>query len=361
MLETVLERLERLEDRFGQGRRKDNSKQRSECYNCHKLGHFCTRNAQKEQQSQNAREERYSDKRAKGLAGLQKASEVPADDKGQVTSMRADESVNEPFEVVGKSRVGKGCSSRQVSIAENVKIPGQAEMLIDVYVNRVEEDDFDKEAEYLVEPNDSFAEKYKLMMASTLVDINKDTTCKVRVLNPFSHSVTSRQDAIIGKAEKIEGVCNMIVEKENPNESENLKCIRRVDVASPPDIKDMPFKLATEDEVPDHLKELFKRSTKNRTEKEKQAVAALFVKYGNTFSKHEWDIGLTHLNEHSIDTGNAQPIRQRPRRVPLAFASEEKQAIEDLLKKGVIQKSTSPWSSPIVLVRKKSGAVRPLC
>jgi rRNA-processing protein FCF1 len=40
MLETVLERLERLEDRFGQGRRKDYSKQRSECYNCHKLGHF---------------------------------------------------------------------------------------------------------------------------------------------------------------------------------------------------------------------------------------------------------------------------------------------------------------------------------
>ena len=51
-------------------------------------------------------------------------------------------------------------------------------------------------------------------------------------------------------------------------------------------------------------------------------------------------------------------MKQRPRKVPLAFADEEK-AIDDLLAKGVIRKSTSPWASPIVLVRKKSGAVRP--
>jgi hypothetical protein len=55
------------------------------------------------------------------------------------------------------------------------------------------------------------------------------------------------------------------------------------------------------------------------------------VKYRDTFSKDEWDLGLTHLAEHSIDTGDAKPIKQRPRRVPMAYASEEKKAIEDLL------------------------------
>lgn len=43
----------------------------------------------------------------------------------------------------------------------------------------------------------------------------------------------------------------------------------------------------------------------------------------------------------------------------MAYAEEEKKAIEDLLQKGVIQKSTSPWASPIVLVKKTSGAIRP--
>ena len=43
----------------------------------------------------------------------------------------------------------------------------------------------------------------------------------------------------------------------------------------------------------------------------------------------------------------------------MAYAKEEKKVIEDLLEKGVIRKSTSPWASPIVLVRKKNGTVRP--
>ena len=62
---------------------------------------------------------------------------------------------------------------------------------------------------------------------------------------------------------------------------------------------------------------------------------------------------------HRINAGSAEPIKQPPRRVPLAYAAEEKQAIEDLKAKGVIRDSISPWASPIVLVRKKDGGVRP--
>ena len=45
--------------------------------------------------------------------------------------------------------------------------------------------------------------------------------------------------------------------------------------------------------------------------------------------------------------------------MPLAFAADEKKAIEDLKAKGVIRDSVSPWASPIVLVHKKDGGVRP--
>ena len=68
---------------------------------------------------------------------------------------------------------------------------------------------------------------------------------------------------------------------------------------------------------------------------------------------------MTNLAEHAIETGNAAPIKQHPRRVPLAHAKAKKQAIEDLKAKGVIRESTSPWASPIVLVAKKDGGVRP--
>jgi hypothetical protein len=67
---------------------------------------------------------------------------------------------------------------------------------------------------------------------------------------------------------------------------------------------------------------------------------------------------MTDLTERKINTDGSLPIKQRPRRVPLAYTEDEKRAIEDLLHKGVIRKSTSTWASPIFLV-KKSEAVRP--
>ena len=70
-------------------------------------------------------------------------------------------------------------------------------------------------------------------------------------------------------------------------------------------------------------------------------------------------MGLTHLTAHAIKAEGAAPIKQPPRRVPMAYAEDEKRAIEDLKAKGVIRDSSSPWASPIVLVKKKDGGVRP--
>ena len=43
----------------------------------------------------------------------------------------------------------------------------------------------------------------------------------------------------------------------------------------------------------------------------------------------------------------------------MAYADDEKRAIQDLKAKGVIRESTSPWASPIVLVKMKDGGLRP--
>jgi hypothetical protein len=40
--------------------------------------------------------------------------------------------------------------------------------------------------------------------------------------------------------------------------------------------------------------------------------------YKNAFSKDKKDIGTTDMIEHCINTGDARPIRQHPRRIPLA-------------------------------------------
>jgi hypothetical protein len=50
----------------------------------------------------------------------------------------------------------------------------------------------------------------------------------------------------------------------------------------------------------------------------------------------------------------AKPIRKAPYRVPFALRKEIQNQVQDMLAKGVIEESVSPWSSPGILVPKKS-------
>ena len=95
------------------------------------------------------------------------------------------------------------------------------------------------------------------------------------------------------------------------------------------------------------------------TQPEQDQVKETLQAHSGTFSQHEFDIGLTSLTEHSIDVSSQKPIKQPPRRVPTAFAEEEEKVIKQLEDQGIIRPSTSPWASPIVLVRKKADKVRP--
>ena len=54
---------------------------------------------------------------------------------------------------------------------------------------------------------------------------------------------------------------------------------------------------------------------------------------------------------HEIDTGSNTPIKQNPHRSPYAHREESERQIDEMLEKGIIRESTSPWSSPIILVK----------
>ena len=71
------------------------------------------------------------------------------------------------------------------------------------------------------------------------------------------------------------------------------------------------------------------------------------------FSLEPGEHGDTSLITMEIDTGNASPLMQPPRRMPFMVREEVARQLRSMQQEGVIRPSNSPWSSPVVLVRKK--------
>lgn len=90
---------------------------------------------------------------------------------------------------------------------------------------------------------------------------------------------------------------------------------------------------------------------------EQDRVLSLLGEFKEMFTERP---GCTNLVQHGIDTGEAQPWKCNPRPVSPAKRQATDAALDELLKEGIIRRSTSPWGFPVVLVRKKDGSWR-LC
>ena len=84
-----------------------------------------------------------------------------------------------------------------------------------------------------------------------------------------------------------------------------------------------------------------------------------YGEYGEAFSKNNEDIGRTKLVKMDIDTGDSPPVSSRPYTLPLKHYEWVQREIESLEHAGVITKSMSKWTSPIVVVLKKSAPGEP--
>lgn len=96
------------------------------------------------------------------------------------------------------------------------------------------------------------------------------------------------------------------------------------------------------------------------TDFQQQQAKSLLQKYSTAFSSGEGDLGCTSLIEHEIHLLDEAPVRQRYRRLPPSQYEAVKAHIQGLLDQGVVKQSSSPYSSPIVVVQKKDGSIR-LC
>ena len=110
--------------------------------------------------------------------------------------------------------------------------------------------------------------------------------------------------------------------------------------------------------LPAHLAEMLEASSRDLSPDQRDEVRTLLTTYADVFSAHDQDLGRTSVIEHHIETGDACPVKVPPRRIPIHKRQEVEDTVRQLSEQGLIEPSFSPWSSALVLVRKKDGSLR---
>ena len=236
----------------------------------------------------------------------------------------------------------------RVKCAISVTVPPATEKLIWASVENPPSGD-----EYLVEPSEGFEESSSLKVAASLHCPGQDMI-RVRVMNPLSEVIQVHEGQTLGFAFEVVELQRVIQEC---RDEQKKSAVRTVGVGASAEI-DGPINLQ-DAELPEHLVELYESICQNVDDTDELlTIRKLLIKFQDGFSKGKFDLGQTSVVEHAIDTGSSHPIKQRPRRTPVAFWGEEEKEVKAMLEQGIIEPSNSPWSSPVCLVQKKDGSTR---
>ena len=182
-------------------------------------------------------------------------------------------------------------------------------------------------------------DKTGLMMAYGLVNVENEII-PLRLMNATDTVCKVKKNTITARLEAVDPKNSVVTETKDLND--------KVDVNN----------VCTTQDIPPHLTELYENSCKNLNELEKTKFRALLIKFKDAFSKHPKDIGTTPLIEHTIDTGDATPIKIPPRRIPISKLKQAEQEMAEMADRQIIEPSDSAWCSPVVLINKPDGSLR---
>ena len=110
-------------------------------------------------------------------------------------------------------------------------------------------------------------------------------------------------------------------------------------------------------EIPTHIKGIHMEGL---TPAQKQMALKLLAEEADSFAKDDNDVGCITDLELDLDLEDQTPVQKNYIAVPKPLYPEVKAHIEDLLNRNFIKRSSSPYSSPVVCVRKKDQNLR-LC
>ncbi len=98
----------------------------------------------------------------------------------------------------------------------------------------------------------------------------------------------------------------------------------------------------------------------NITAEDRENLKQTLAPFHKVFTWADQPIGRTRVQRHHMETGTAPSQRQPAQRIPFHDREEPHAITEDILNQEIVRPSTSPYSAPVTLVKKKDGSLR-LC
>ena len=236
-----------------------------------------------------------------------------------------------PVHLVGATRIPSSCAA--VVTAEVSSIAGRGQPVV-------------------LEPDDTWLAESRLQVEDSLLDPEETELVRLVILNPTSE--TKRLDAGCSIGQAIPCV--------DPDQSEETVLERSTNKG----VFDTRVNLVqtrkpTSDESAARkrmLSQMLDFGEEGLTPEEVFQVRDCVLRAQDVFSVEKGELGNVGEIQHCIETGDSPPVRQPPRRVPFSVRPEISRMVNEMMQARVIQESSSPWASPVVLVRMKDGSLR---
>ncbi len=258
-------------------------------------------------------------------------------------------------------------------VATDTKIPAKSQCYLPV--NKVNNQSNLKTTSILVEPINFSEDIPNNCMIAKSIHVN-DEVIYCQIINASDKEVVFEKNKVIGRGFEIDEeeivadelnlfyknvgayerpVLGALMNNANVRLN-NMLAKTNSSIPVPPDNITMESFITTKDvmmyEYRNKLKEL-KFNTKLSLIQKAQ-LAEIILNNNDVF---QWDptvLGHTKLAVHSINTGNNFPVAQKQYIIPNAAKQSLLDQRDEMLNMNVIRESSSPWRSPVLLVRKKA-------
>ena len=184
-----------------------------------------------------------------------------------------------------------------------------------------------------VEPVSSFSENTGLMLSHALVDA-ENTDVVLTCANFTDEPIKVKKGTNIGLLKPVDKVVS------KPQQSE--LCYQNMEI----------------NDLPEHLQDMAQRASLGLNDDQCKQMCGMIYHNKDLFVGPDGKLGLTSIVKHTIDTQNAPPVKRRPYKPALSQRKVIEDEIDRMLKHNIVEPSTSPYASPVVLVTKKDGSPR---